>query len=206
MIACLLRLRLGSEETMELIVISDTRLKIVLTPKDMEAYALDFEDTYENGSARESIIELFRDVKKRCGFDIADERVVVQVWQSADGGCELYISKSDGSDKMPVNQKRERQVRYIKQTYVFDDLNALLTVCRALLAKSYGRTSDAYVGDDDKWYLVLEAESVRDKPHDLSFVEEYAVKQGSALANLVLVEHAKLVAHTDAVGVLAPLA
>ncbi len=191
---------------MELIVISDSRLKVVLTRVDMETYHLDFdEESCDSARTRRAMMRLFEDVKRRSGFDITDDRILVQIWQGADGGCELYVSKLEHkkalhSDGTPTVEQCKRQM------YAFHRLNDLLSVCRTLFVRAYDRPSDVYYGEGGEWYLVLEGEDSGNLPSDLSFIEEYAKKHGSAPSFYTLAEHAKLIAGGDAVCRMAALA
>lgn len=79
---------------MELIMISDSKLKIMLTNEDMKAYAIDCSTLdYENTETRRAFWSILDEAKHRTGFDAASEKVFVQVYPSKEGGCEMYITK-----------------------------------------------------------------------------------------------------------------
>ncbi len=191
---------------MELIMISDTRLKVVLTRVDMENYHLTFDgDACDNTRTRRAIMRLFEDVKRRVGFDIAEDRILVQIWQAEDGGCELYVSKLEcrsASRRTP----RVTACDYETQVYRFTCLTDLLSVCRILAERGFDHPSEVLRGDDGKWYLLLEGVEVTSPLDSLSFISEYAEKQGSALSPYILREHGISVVCDDAVATLAALA
>lgn len=82
------------QETMELIMISESKLKIMLTSEDMRAYSIDCSMLdYENTETRRAFWSILDEAKHRTGFDAASEKVFVQVYPSKEGGCEMYITK-----------------------------------------------------------------------------------------------------------------
>ncbi|MEE0968457.1 MAG: adaptor protein MecA [Clostridia bacterium] len=79
---------------MELIVISDSKLKIMLTGEDMRQYSIDCSTLdYENTQTRRAFWSILDEAKHRTGFDAASEKVFVQVYPSKGGGCEMYVTK-----------------------------------------------------------------------------------------------------------------
>ena len=79
---------------MELIVISNSKLKIMLTSEDMREYSLDCNTLdYENTETRRAFWSILDEAKQRTGFDAASEKVFVQVYPSKKGGCEMYVTK-----------------------------------------------------------------------------------------------------------------
>ena len=182
---------------MELIVISDTKLKLILTAQDMKTYALDFETAdYDSPRNRRSIWRLFDEVKVKSGFEIDFDRVLIQVWPSRDGGCEMYISKIvTPQTRAKSGEETVRQLIYI---YAFDGLKNLLRVCHALSHMAYAKTSQVWRDEGGKWYLFLEGEYTKTGLHPLSFVEEFGAKLTEKYA-LIIYEHARPVATQNAV-------
>ena len=79
---------------MELIVISESKLKIMLTSEDLMEYSLDCNSLdYENTETRRAFWSILDEAKHRTGFDAASEKVFVQVYPSKKGGCEMYVTK-----------------------------------------------------------------------------------------------------------------
>ncbi len=79
---------------MELIVISDNKLKIMLSGEDLKQYSLDCSMlNYENTETRKAFWSILDEAKHRTGFDAASEKVFVQVYPSRSGGCEMYVTK-----------------------------------------------------------------------------------------------------------------
>lgn len=91
---------------MELILISDSKLKITLTSDDMAQYELDCDTMdYDNTDTRRAFREIFDHVKSISGFDTAGDRLFIQLYPSREGGCEMYITKLG----LICAEKRERE-------------------------------------------------------------------------------------------------
>ena len=79
---------------MELIVISDSKLKIMLTAPDMVRYDLDgsTKDCTDRRT-RAAFRHIFDDARREIGFDTEGERLFVQMYASREGGCEIFVTK-----------------------------------------------------------------------------------------------------------------
>lgn len=82
---------------MELILISDSKLKIMLDESDMKKYRIGGEETSggHTGRAIRSILECARD---RIGFNTEGVEIFVQLYTSIHGGCELFVTKCPESE------------------------------------------------------------------------------------------------------------
>ena len=86
---------------MELIVISSSKLKIMLTAPDMQHYELQGNTlSYINESVRRAFRHIFNDVKAQAGFDTTGEKLFVQLYASRDGGCEIFVTKLGISEEI----------------------------------------------------------------------------------------------------------
>ena len=79
---------------MELIVISESKLKIMLSAPDMAHYELessrmDCADAHTRAAFR----HIFDDARAEIGFDTEGERLFVQLYASREGGCEIFVTK-----------------------------------------------------------------------------------------------------------------
>ncbi len=144
---------------MELIVISRTKLKVMLSAEDMKR--LDF-DPCGGGElhGRSAFRSILKEARDRCGFDAVGERVFVQYYPEKHGGCEMFVTKiarSDGkTEEKPI---AVRDAGYI--VYRFTSLEALISLCSRL--KHGGRQSEGvmFVVEERlrKYYLALERET-----------------------------------------------
>lgn len=205
---------------MELILISDNKLKIMLTEEDMFRYEICAESIdYDNTETRRAFWQILDEAKHRTGFDAASERVFVQVYPSRGGGCEMYVTKlgaatpiHEGEPKKLIADTHNRtKIRGRTIIYLFKSFEALATVCRRLKEMRYSDESAAYAErEGDGYFLTLTEQmptvlSKRTSVGEYSFIEEYGKRKLGALEAAYIKEHCICIEAHDAVGVLAEL-
>lgn len=80
--------------SLELLLISENKIKISLTKEDLDAHGITSDDIdYDNTETRRVFWTLLDEVKNKTGFDAAKTRIFIQIYPMRDGGCELYVSK-----------------------------------------------------------------------------------------------------------------
>ena len=206
---------------MELIVISQSRLKIMLSADDMQKYSLGTEIDYSDSVTRKAFKSILKEAKEKTGFNAESEKIYVQFYPSKKGGCELYITKiSDECDYSDIEEdalkvgnikppdhsfgfipsgkhlQRER-----RRAFSFDNVNDLISVCKRLLSIKWNGKSNVYKDSDDVFYLLLtdtvsSSASVLDR---LSFITEYGKNEGYASTRTYLYEYGDLICKDDAV-------
>lgn len=78
---------------MELIVISESKIKIMLTEPDMRHYHLDTSDmNCSDANTQAAFRHIFEDAHKKIGFDTEGKRLFVQLYTSVEGGCEIFVT------------------------------------------------------------------------------------------------------------------
>lgn len=84
---------------MELIVISESKLKIMLSDADMVKYELTGEGMdCADRHTREAFRHIFEDARAEIGFETEGARLFIQFYASKEGGGELFVTKlSEGS-------------------------------------------------------------------------------------------------------------
>lgn len=168
---------------MELIVISDCKFKIMLTAPDMKRYDLNPEEMVETD---DRTLRAFRHLLDDCGEigrDTRGEKLLVQVYASKEGGCEIFVTRM--SERLPYNEpfseafgltKEERALKerilradlsadgcfedgrnecLTEQTFVFklENLRETIRVCKRL--KEMGRTGGACFRLDGRDEILL---------------------------------------------------
>ena len=209
---------------MELIRISDRKLKIMLTPTDMCHFELDAAHFGEDSAEMHRAFRLLLDeVRKLTDFDADDHRISVQYFPSREGGCEMFISNLQSDDReystcaksMTALQKVPLQLQPAKRNgsfrrecaYRFEELQSLLLACQRLLQIGYLCESSAY-RDEQTYFLILTVTSSSpfSLPDELDFLVEYGTIQNPATLLLYIREHATLIRAGDAITVLGDLA
>jgi negative regulator of genetic competence, sporulation and motility len=187
---------------MELLRITDKKLKVTLTEEDMERYQLD-RDTmdYDTTETRSAFWQILDEAKHKTGFDACGSRIFVQIYASRDGGCEMYVTIAEEEGR--GRRRGEGQVRGGESLYRFDSLDTLLTVCRKLSELGYAEKSAAYTEGGAYYLLIRERlESSIMSPKavgEFSFIEEYGDRLPGSLSLFRLREHGECLSEDGAV-------
>ncbi len=189
---------------MELLLISENKIKISLTKADLDGYSITSDDIdYDNTETRRVFWTLLDEAKRKTGFDAAKSRIFIQIYPGRDGGCELYVSKISRAEKdEEISPNVLRELSKIKEAskvtktsvYRFDEINALIAACRRLTALGYSGSSSAYSEGKKRFFLVIDTDGDR-----LSFVEEYGERQSDGEIMLYINEHCGVICKGDAV-------
>ena len=204
---------------MELIMIIESKLKIMLTSDDLQGFELTAEDLdYTNTETKRMFWDVLGRAKRAIGFDTDGHRVLVQLYPSRSGGCEMFISKicvlsrTEGEGKTDLHaviksadEKPSPHEKKQISAYGFDGISPLLAVCRRLMGIGYAGKSEAYFGDDRRAYLLLSMpEDAGLLPLDeFSFITEYGSRENADALRQYLGEHARPICLTGAVDALA---
>jgi negative regulator of genetic competence, sporulation and motility len=191
---------------MELLVISESKLKIMLDEKDMEKYGLSTSELdYEDPPTRKKLLRILDDVKEHSGFDTAADKLLIQLYPSRDGGGELFVTKL-GLLPASAEQslKRSRGVGvFCRGTDIFftPEFSSLLHMAKLCEGIRYIERSHLFFEEDRGYYLVLDQRGSAGTPSPLwplyeyadrispsrrAYIEEYAqpLLQGDAIAKL----------------------
>lgn len=183
---------------MELILISDSRLKIMLTAEDMRLHGITC-DTLDKSSitSRKAFWNILDEAKLQTGFDPAGSKLFVQMYPSKTGGCELFVTRLGSKD--PADKDKRKPNDLLAQSvlspprnpfytdaeqciYAFDEMNDLLLGCRHLSALDDPPLARAYADEQQRrFYLVLGADApilaeyngTRCRPRDFAYIEEH---------------------------------
>ena len=175
---------------MELILISESKLKVMLTADDMRRYNLDC-DTMDSDAApsRRAFWNILDEARAQTGFDPGGEKVFVQLYPGKSGGCEMFVTKIGGQKNeaersLPAPQKSRRKKTMpfsTEHAYVFTNLSHLLQACRRL-KQTYTGSSKAYVDREKREYFLIlseeatvlaEYEAHKCKSREIPYILEY---------------------------------
>ncbi len=202
---------------MELIRISDRKMKIMLTPTDMRHFELNA-DTFGEDSAEmhRAFRLLLEEIKKQTGFEADDSRISVQYFPSREGGCEMFISHTPTScdsistdppaiqpcgKALQLHPRHKVGAFHRECAYRFASLHNMLAVCRRLCEIGYIGSSSAYRDEKDRYYLLLTVLSASPfmTPDEMNFIVEYGEIENVTMLKLYLREHGKTVCADNAV-------
>lgn len=196
---------------MNIILISDDRLKVTLTDSDLVGYGIRIEDIdYDNTETRRVFWSILDKAKIETGFDAAVSRIFIQIYPDSHGGCDMYVSKigdrrsarkSDSPVKCKIgNIQEEKKAEYI---YRFSCADHLISACRALKYMGFLGSSSAYVEDDSansNYYLILKAEAKW-----LLFLSEYGEKRSDRYGKCWITERCRQICIGNATEILGNL-
>ncbi len=193
---------------MELIVISDTRMKIMLSREDMSGYDIDaLSIDTESAKTKRILNGILAEANKSAGIECSGDRAFVQLFPSLDGGCEMYVTRfselsdNEAAEGSCVNMNNAKNTVKRRSVYRFRCMRELLCACKALKCRGYSESSDSYMSvDGECFYLVLcEGEA------DTSVVLEYAEPVFFGGARIYISEHSSPLCENNAVDTLAQL-
>ncbi len=215
---------------MDLIRIDDNKMKIMLTPRDMQCYALDaVAMDCTNTETRRAFRHILDDVRLQSGFDASGDQLYVQLYPSREGGCEMFVTRLDVACSLGDTAERPRTgvghtaiepkahpqqaveaERSRTVAFAFDALEHLLCVCRRLQAQRFLGSSAAYWGEEGRYYLLLTEKISGRRPAafgrlSLAFIGEYGVQQNADTVRLYIREHGCPICEKNAVARLSEL-
>ena len=192
---------------MELIRISDRKLKVMLTRAEVEKFQLD-----PVGASCCSLHASFRlllsEIEQKSGFDACGKELSIQYFPSREGGCEMFISNLREEAQTAETAKPARQeIAGFRKEYAFRflEMEALLTACKRLLQTGYCGESQAYLDGSDQCFLLLDLLSSHpfEMPEELLFLSEYGKQESLTETKLYLLEHGRPLCNSNAVARLA---
>ena len=191
---------------MELLVISDSKLKVMMDKEDMKKYGLvGSELDYDDPPTRKKLLRILDDVKEQSGFDTAADKLLIQLYPSRDGGSEMFVTKLG---LLPVSAeqslKRSRGVGvFCRGTEIFfaPQLSSILRMARLCDGLRYIECSHLYYEEERGYYLLLDERGNGGSPSPLwplleygeqipasrrAYIEEYTQKlmEGNAIPML----------------------
>lgn len=90
---------------MEIILVSDDKLKILLTRQDMDGLGLIYENVdYSDENTRRVLLTLLGKAKEESGFSPRGAKLFVEVYPGDDGGCSLYFTTIRKPSRLPGAQ------------------------------------------------------------------------------------------------------
>lgn len=149
---------------MDLILISDDKLKITLTDKDMLELNLDIQTLdYSNVSTKKAFWEILDKAKVTTGFDADKSKLYVQVFPSSDGGCEMFVTKYGLSDNLKDFENKYIYSKLSENStlgrFLISDYDNISKLCKRLNNEPVILKSNLYKADEKKYILTLEKSS-----------------------------------------------
>lgn len=208
-------------------MISDSKLKIMLTSDDLKQFEINADELdYSNTETKRMFWDLLSQAKHDTGFDTDGQRVLVQLYPSKEGGCEMFVTKigimcsaeggregkyiSSDSERTALRTKSAKRYAPSNERYSafgFDRIEWMIGVCRRLADIGYIGESSAYVADNGRAYLFLyDVDAAGFMPLDeFSFIVEYGTPENIDSLRLFIGEHGRAICESNAVSLLGRL-
>lgn len=201
---------------MEILKISKTAIKFSLTREELSLRGLSAEalDKTTTGAKR-LIWELMDRARVEQGFDCGDARLLVRVFPSRDGGCELFVTSEKEEERKENEEEEERndeRARSLPRAVLLlpESDEALFSLCRRMKASGFRGKSELFADEQNRLLLLFEPfgrlpsyiREQREKrtARAFSFVGEYGtVFAASEERRAYLAEHARSVCGKNAV-------
>ena len=102
---------------MEYILISESKLKVICEENDLLSYGINADSLeYGDSDTRKFLEDVLEYAKQKFGFETKQYRILVQLYPSADGGCEIFINRLDALVKEPLQKEEKKQKKPVDYT------------------------------------------------------------------------------------------
>lgn len=208
---------------MEYVMINESKLKVMLEESDLVGLDLSSEELdYANPEAKQLFGDILGYAREELGFDTSGYRVLLQLYPSRDGGCEIFITrlgkleeadapKGKESDAKETSQKPRKKAKR-RKAFRFESLSHLVGACKRLSESGANPHSEAFTDLLGEWFLILsygddEYSEVLDMlpVSELSFISEYGTPEDARALSLYLGEYGRAVCTSDAIETLSRL-
>ena len=196
---------------MELIQISENKIKIMLNASDMRAYDLPAGGLdYCESTVREAFRAVLKDAGRKTGMDFSDGRLSIQLYPSKGGGCEMFVTRNgDPTSHKPrlrsaTTEQEVPSKHYAEETQLprweraeafgFESMQWLLSVCRRLRRIGFSGKSAAFRDENGKCFLLVEA-SASIRP----LIIEFGTPEPPEAVRLYISEHGTTLCAREAV-------
>ncbi len=209
---------------MELISINENKLKIIMTISDMEKLGLDENDFHLSLINTRSILKKILNASPvKTGFEelLPSDKILLQMYPEADGGCELFITKvslenapnfeedltmpcDEEKYLLPEVNKKTTENKKTPLTYSFSELEHAIRACKELKNRNFEGDSSLYLHNSGKYFLFLTKSNTQFND-STSYIAEFGELENSENAILSVLERGKKIFDKNAVENLASL-
>ena len=189
---------------MELLLITENKLKIMLSRDDLCSYGITVDEIdYDNTETRRVFWSLLDEAKQKTGFDAAISRIFIQIFPDREGGCEMYVSRLRSIEGQKRGVTCKIDASCARRAFVFDSLERLLAVCRAVRGAPPLLSSSAYTERREgacRCFLITEGDGAA-----LERITEYGELWDVSLLPYYIKEHCKVICEGNAIETLGAL-
>ncbi|MBQ7760583.1 MAG: adaptor protein MecA [Clostridia bacterium] len=188
---------------MEFMKIGEKSLKITLNAKESKIYGLDENSDINVDDMKGSFSRLLARAKKEVGYKFSGERVVAEIFNAKNGGCEIFLTYAEEELKEKKQRNNTNRSKSNVSIFSIDELSGVINIAYSLIVKGYaGKSSVYYDKEQSKYYIILDDVSVKDAKY--SFMGEYA-RPLRPNSQGYIKEHCKCLCKRDAIRIFSEL-
>ena len=145
---------------MEFLVVSDSKLKIMMNREDMKKYDIDGDNIdYDNPKTRRSFWRILDVARERCGFEASGDKVLIQFYPAKDGS-EIFVTKlgiiSSGAERTIAKSSKVAMLSSRLVIYKFSSFSSLTAASRIIDTEDCERAPRAYFDEQGFYYIIAE--------------------------------------------------
>ena len=145
---------------MDVLKISNTKIKIMLDAEDVKRYSLDIDEAdYSDAKTRTKVWKILDLVKKNYGFSPDGYKLLIQFYPSRDGGAELFVTKlttlSKTNERFMSKTENVTMLDSKKTMYSFTSFDELIKASKIITNAKSIKESDLFYSDSEGYYLEI---------------------------------------------------
>ena len=186
---------------MEFLVISENKMKIMLSPEEVEHYGIESEKSdYSDPGVRRAFWKILDRARDECGFKVTGNKLLLQYYPSK-VGAEIFVTKlgkiSLGVERSISSTDSVAMLSSKNMIYRFESLENLKRACREINRSATDYVADVYFSEDGCYYLFFEERSDLSIVSPFSLISEFAEEIPHNM-EIYIKEHSEPVALGDA--------
>ena len=163
---------------MDFLVVSDSKLKIMMNREDMKEYDIDGDNIdYDDPKIKRSFWRILDAAREKCGFEASGDKVLIQFYPAKDGS-EIFVTKlgliSSVAEKTIAKSNKVAMLSSRRAIYKFQSFSSLTAAVRIIDADEFERRPRAYFDERGFYYIIAEQRLARgDRGREISPIYEY---------------------------------
>ena len=140
---------------MEFIVISNDKLKMILSEDEMLEYDIHPDSfNYAESTSKNALKSLLDRALCETGFDSRKTKLFVQMFSSKTGGCEIFISKIEEQHHNVLEKEYQSNKKQLL-CYIFLDFKTLCNLCLRIKQTDRKYKTSLYSDNKTKYCLIF---------------------------------------------------
>ena len=148
---------------MEFLVISENKMKIMLTLDEMKRYGIEGDKSdYKDPAVRKAFWQILDRAREECGFESRGEKILLQYYPSRTG-AEIFVTKLG---RLPLGIERSisatdsvTMLSSKNMIYRIENIEELTRLYRIIKQNDADADGEVYLSDDGLYYLFFEERS-----------------------------------------------